>query len=72
MIRLQKLIVLLFSVLLFVPALLVVPVHAYSQPPTPEFTVNYIDESYDVTTTYEVDQFTGQTVVKQNGYHVDK
>jgi hypothetical protein len=38
----------------------------------PEFTVKYVDSSYDVPPKYGTDQFTGKTVITQNGYHVDK
>jgi hypothetical protein len=41
-------------------------------PSVPEFTVRYVDLSYDIPTTYEIDQFTGKNVTKQEGYHVDK
>ncbi len=48
---------------------------AYSQtttaPSVPEFTVKYVDLSYDVPPTYGVDQYTGKTVVVDDGYHVD-
>jgi hypothetical protein len=37
----------------------------------PQFTAKYIDLSYDIAPTYGVDQYTGETVVKQDGYHVD-
>jgi hypothetical protein len=40
-------------------------------PSVPEFTAKYIDLSYDVPPTYGVDQYTGKTVVKEGGYHVD-
>jgi hypothetical protein len=36
----------------------------------PQFTVTYVDKSYDVEPTYGVDEYTGQTVVKTAGYHV--
>jgi len=43
--------------------------------PTPssvaEFTVKYVVLSYDVPPTYGIDQFTGETVITQEGYHVD-
>lgn len=41
-------------------------------PSVPEFTLSYVDLSYDVPPTYEIDQFTGDNVTKQEGYHVDK
>lgn len=38
-------------------------------PTIPEFTVAYIDASYDVPTTYSTDSYTGKQVVHE-GYHV--
>ena len=40
-------------------------------PSVPEFTVKYVDNSYDVPPTYGTDQYTGQTIIIQDGYHVD-
>jgi hypothetical protein len=45
---------------------------ATTKPSTPQFTVTYIDTSYNVPPTYGTDEFTGKTVVKQTGYHVDE
>jgi hypothetical protein len=42
-----------------------------SKPSVPDFTVRYVDLSYDVPPTYGTDQFTGETVITQEGYHVD-
>ena len=42
-----------------------------TKPSTPEFTSKYIDLSYDVPPTYGIDPYTGKTVVKDDGYHVD-
>ena len=41
------------------------------KPSVPEFTLKYIDLSYDVPPTYGIDEFTGKTVIKQEGYRVD-
>src|SRR3989304_3159711 len=41
------------------------------KPSVPEFTLRYIDLSYDVPPTYGIDQFTGKNVITQEGYHVD-
>jgi len=41
------------------------------KPTVPEFTVKYIDLSYNVPPKYGVDQFTGETVITQEGYHRD-
>ena len=53
--------------------MVVKPTNAQSitKPSVPEFTVKYIDNSYDVPPTYETDQYTGKTIVTHNGYHVD-
>jgi hypothetical protein len=40
------------------------------KPSIPEFTVKYVDNSYDVPPTYEIDQYTGKNVMTQAGYHV--
>ena len=40
------------------------------KPSIPEFTVNLIDSSYDVATTYSIDPYTGENVTHQ-GYHVE-
>ena len=41
------------------------------EPSVPEFTVEFVDYSYDVPPTYEVDQYTGEEVISAYGYHVD-
>jgi len=40
-------------------------------PSVPEFTVRYVDRSYDTVPTYEVDQYTGKTVIAKPSEHVD-
>ncbi len=47
------------------------PATAVSNPVVPEFTVQYVDHSYDVPPTYGTDPYTGQTIVASGGYHVD-
>ncbi len=42
-----------------------------SKPSIPEFTLKFVDYSYDVPPTYGIDQFTGKTVITQEGYRVD-
>jgi hypothetical protein len=42
------------------------------KPAVPEFGVQYIDYSYDVPSTYGIDQFTGKTVIIQQSYRVDQ
>jgi hypothetical protein len=39
-------------------------------PPVPEFTLKFLDFSYDVPTTTSIDPYTGQNITNQ-GYHVD-
>jgi hypothetical protein len=41
-------------------------------PSVPEFTVEYVDYSYDVPPVYGIDQFTGKEVITKHGYHVDE
>lgn len=40
------------------------------KPSVPEFTVQINDRSYDVPTSYSIDQFTGE-IITHEGYHVD-
>lgn len=45
---------------------------AMAKPSTPEsFTMRYVDYSYNVAPTYGTDQYTGKTVIIQDGYHVN-
>jgi hypothetical protein len=44
---------------------------SYPRPSVPEFTVKYVDYSYDIPPTYEIDQFTGQNITKREGEHID-
>lgn len=68
----SKALPLLIILILTVPtALMFNPVAAATKPSVPEFTAQYIDRSYDVASTYGPDPYTGQTVVKTYGYHVD-
>ena len=41
------------------------------KPSVPEFTVEFIDSSYDVPMTYFINHYTGKTAVTQEGYHVE-
>lgn len=41
------------------------------KPSVPEFTVELIDSSYDVPTTYFINRYTGEPVVTQEGYNVE-
>jgi len=40
------------------------------KPSVPEFTVRYVDHSYEVPAIYDTDPYTGKTVLTQAGYHV--
>jgi hypothetical protein len=44
---------------------------ATSMPSVPEFTVKYVDYSYDTPATYGTDTYTGQTIVTNPSNHVD-
>jgi hypothetical protein len=50
--------------------LLVNSASAQSKPSIPDFKVKYVDDSYDVPTTYSIDSFTGENVTHM-GYHVE-
>jgi hypothetical protein len=43
---------------------------AISKPSIPEFSLKYVDHSYDVPTTYGIDPYTGKTIITQEGYRV--
>lgn len=43
----------------------------YLKPSVPQFTLKYVDHSYDVPPTYSKDQYTGNTVMTQAGYHIE-
>jgi hypothetical protein len=64
---------LLFVVIFAVSSLMMAEsAFAQSIPSVPEFISAVLsDHSYDVPPTYGIDQYTGKTVVKQEGYHVD-
>jgi len=61
--------VILIGGLVLASAMLFGIVHA--QLSVPEFTLKYIDKSYDVPPTYGIDQYTGEKVITNPGYHVD-
>jgi hypothetical protein len=42
-----------------------------SNPSVPEFTLKLVAHPYDVPPTYEVDPYTGKSVMTQEGYHVE-
>jgi hypothetical protein len=66
---------LLLIVILSASSLIVANAAAQStpapQPSVPEFTLKYVDNSYDVPPTYGIDQYTGKTVITHFGEHVD-
>jgi hypothetical protein len=37
----------------------------------PEFTLKFVDHSYDIPPTYGIDQYTGETIVTKAGEHID-
>jgi hypothetical protein len=54
--------------------IMVKPAHSQTTPTTPsvpEFSLKFVDASYDVSTTTSIDPYTGQTITNQ-GYHVQK
>lgn len=42
------------------------------KPSVPEFTASYVDYSYDIPSTYRIDEFSGRNMSNNNGYHVDQ
>ena len=42
-----------------------------SKPSVPEFSAEYVDNSYDITPTYTIDPYTNTTVIQTYGRHVD-
>ena len=40
------------------------------KPSVPEFTLKYVDNSYDIPPTYGIDPYTGKNVVTQAAYHI--
>ncbi|MCW4017836.1 MAG: hypothetical protein NWF00_04030 [Candidatus Bathyarchaeota archaeon] len=49
----------------------VVYANSFPQPSVPEFTLMFVDNSYDVPTTFSIDPYTGQNITHQ-GYHVSR
>ena len=70
-----KLAVLLLIAVLAASNLLVIDVAstiaAVPKPSIPEFTLKFEAHPYDVPPIYEVDQYTGENVMTQEGYHVE-
>ena len=71
--RNRKSIVVILTVILAISSILLVnsvSAQTTPKPSVPEFTLKYVDGSYDVPTTYTIDQYTGETITHQ-GYHVN-
>jgi hypothetical protein len=47
------------------------PANAVNKPSTPEFTLKYVDNSYDVPPTFEIDPYTGKNTIKTDGFYVE-
>ena len=64
---------LLFIAILTASSLVMIkatPASAATKPSVPEFTVELVDSSYDVPTTYSIHPYTGEKVTHE-GYHVE-
>ncbi len=67
----------LLTSLIIVIACLILPIigsanaQTPSKPSVPEFTIKYVDHSYDITPIYGIDQYTGETIITKQGEHVD-
>lgn len=72
--HINKSLIVVFAILAILGAnlLLINPVNAQTvtTPSVPEFTVKYVDRSYDVPTTTTIDPYSGSTITHQ-GYHVE-
>jgi hypothetical protein len=73
--RINKTLALLLSLIVTMScfSLFVVnPANAQSipKPSVPEFTLQYVDHSYDVPPTYGIDSYTGHNIMVQDGYHI--
>lgn len=66
----QKVACSLLAVFLILGVLCSAPPISASKPSAPEFTLKYVDSSYDVEPVYDTYQYTGKTVVIHEGYHV--
>jgi hypothetical protein len=66
-------VLMLFALLILSSLIMSSSISAQSIPPpsVPEFTVELVDSSYDVPTTYSTDPYTGETVTHE-GYHVKR
>jgi hypothetical protein len=61
-------------ILIFIVSSLIAVGPAHSsvpKPAVPEFTIEFVDQSYDVPTTYSIDPYTGENVTHP-GYHVPR
>ncbi len=67
----KSLCLLLFGMLAASSLLAIQPTHAQSipKPSVPEFTVKYVDDSTTVPPVYSTDQYTGKSVITQEGYY---
>lgn len=68
----SKLAFLLLTLIIVASSIIMVkPAYSVSPPSVPEFTLEYVDNSYDVPPTYGIDQYTGKSIITEEGYHVD-
>jgi hypothetical protein len=73
--RMGKVVCLLLILMVTLPIgtlLIIKPASAQTipKPSVPEFSIKYVDRSYDVPPTYGIDSYTGQRVTTQEGYHI--
>ena len=74
MVTVGKSLSLLIVVILAVSSLILVEsasAQSIPKPSVPEFTVKYVDRSYDTPPTYGIDQYTGKTVITKASEHID-
>jgi hypothetical protein len=64
-------IALVFILILTASSIIMVkPTLAQTTPSIPEFSLKLVDNSYDVLPTFEINQYTGENVTIQAGYHI--
>jgi hypothetical protein len=71
--RISKSLALIFILVIAISCLMMFTVlNAQTpKPSAPEFTIKYVDNSYNIPPTYGIDQYTGQNVTIKAGQHVD-
>jgi hypothetical protein len=67
----HALLTILIIACLILPIIGSVNAQTLTKPSVPDFTIKYVDYSYDIPPTYGIAQYTGETVVTKHGEHID-